>query len=50
MVFIPTYTFTPPFISLVILVLLDKWQCIQYNQGCPIYSGLWRKLSACHKI
>ena len=34
----------------IINVLLDKWQCVQYNNKCLIYTGLWRKLSRRRKI
>ena len=39
-----------PETSQVISILLDKWQCIQYNRGCSIYTGFWRKLSTRRKI
>ena len=34
----------------IINALLDKWQCVQYNNKCLIYTGLWRKLSRRRKI
>ena len=34
----------------ILYVLLDKWQCVYYNNMCRVYTGLWRKLSARRRL